>query len=68
MKLNNNIQRIGNDNAIHFCEPHSNLTLCGVKIVDKKIKPIDYINHYHCIECDYTNDDMVYVKETVKNG
>jgi hypothetical protein len=47
------IHCIGVDKKIHYCEPHSDKTICGVKVSRKKILSHDYEIFYWCCECDY---------------
>jgi len=46
------ISCIGVDNKIHVCEPHENVTKCGVKIKTKKTEKNDCLR-YSCYECTY---------------
>jgi len=50
------IHCIGVDKKIHYCEPHSDKTICGVKVSRKKILSHDYELFYWCCECDYKVD------------
>ena len=50
------IHCIGIDKKIHYCEPHSNKTICGVQVLRKKILSHDYEIFYSCCECDYRVD------------
>lgn len=44
---------LGRDHHLHVCEPHDELTLCGVKITTKKPTPEDITKHFSCYECTY---------------
>jgi hypothetical protein len=44
---------IGIDNNLHYCSPHKDACLCGVKVKNKKIGRDDW-KRYWCGECDYS--------------
>lgn len=46
------IDCIGIDGKQHICEPHLNVTLCGVKVTNKKPTLKDK-QRYSCYECSY---------------
>lgn len=50
----NYIECIGIDRKRHVCEPDKDITVCGVKILKKKVtnKDIDLFP-YGCYECSY---------------
>jgi len=50
------INCIGVDDKIHYCEPHKDICVCGVKVRRKKLLSQDYNKYFFCYVCDYTID------------
>lgn len=46
------IDCVGVDNKLHICEPHLNITKCGVVVRNKKLSKSDK-EKYNCYECTY---------------
>lgn len=46
------IECIGADGKLHCCEPHKDVTLCGMKVKSKNIGRDDW-KRFWCCECDY---------------
>lgn len=49
------IDCIGVDNLKHYCRPHEDTTLCGVKVKTKKAKDFEKYrcDLYSCYECTF---------------
>lgn len=43
---------LGEDFKIHLCEPHKDVTLCGVKIRSKSVEDSS-VKRFSCYECTY---------------
>ena len=47
------INCLGIDRKLHMCYPWEDKTMCGIKILNKKLTAVDIVYRLSCYECTY---------------